>query len=186
MTAIMPGRWTATPEAPFVVFLIGMRINKLWAVHQWMPVLAAMPRMLDELGKRPELGYLGGHTWAGRTFLVLQYWRSVEHLNGYAKARDGHHLPAWTRFNRLVAALGAVGVYHETYAVSPRSYECIYVNMPRFGLGAVEPLKEARGGLAGAEGRMNGARPLVAAQAERERTGTNQYHQGDEEQNKEG
>jgi hypothetical protein len=156
MSAVVPGRWTTVRGEPFVVFLIGMRINRLWALNRWVPVAAAMPRMLKELAQRPELGYLGGHAWAGRTFTMLQYWRSVEHLNAYAKARDHLHLPAWTRFNRLVAASGAVGVYHETYAVSPGSHECIYVNMPPFGLGGIDTLQEASGKLAAAAGRMSG------------------------------
>ena len=32
--------------------LIGMRINRFWAVHHWLPVLLSMPRMLRELGVR--------------------------------------------------------------------------------------------------------------------------------------
>ena len=39
----------------------------------------------------------------------------------------------------------AVGVWHETYTVGPGSYENIYSNMPRFGLGAVGNLVEATG-----------------------------------------
>ena len=32
-----------------VVFLIGMRINKWWKIHQWLPVFLAMPKMIKEL-----------------------------------------------------------------------------------------------------------------------------------------
>ena len=38
-------RLTATLEGDFVVFLIGMRINKPLLVHQWLSVAQAMPRM---------------------------------------------------------------------------------------------------------------------------------------------
>ena len=34
-------RVCAEIEGDFVVFLIGMRINKLWKVWQWLPVVAA-------------------------------------------------------------------------------------------------------------------------------------------------
>ncbi len=44
MTAVIPGRFAARMEEPFAVFIIGMRINKLWAVHKWLPVAKAMPR----------------------------------------------------------------------------------------------------------------------------------------------
>ena len=37
-------RVTAELPGEFVVFLIGMRINKPLRVHQWLPVMAAMPR----------------------------------------------------------------------------------------------------------------------------------------------
>ena len=47
MPKIFPGRFTANFDQPFVVFLIGMRINQLWAFHKWMPVASAMPPMLS-------------------------------------------------------------------------------------------------------------------------------------------
>jgi hypothetical protein len=118
-----------------VVFLIGLRFNKPWKIHKWLPVLFAMPRMLMELEKNPELGFLGAHTWVGRTAIILQYWRSVDHLNAYAKSRNHAHLPAWAAFNRAIGKSGDVGVWHETYKIREGSYETIYVNMPPFGLG---------------------------------------------------
>ncbi|MCB1540667.1 MAG: DUF4188 domain-containing protein [Rhodoblastus sp.] len=154
MSGVMTGRFTAVRDEPFVVFVIGMRINRLWKVHRWAPVVAAMPRMIRELSMQPELGFLGGRTWFSRTIVMVQYWQSVEQLNAYAKARDNAHLPAWAAFNKAVGGSGDVGVFHETYRVAPGSYECVYVDMPRVGLGAVEPLRPAMGALAGAEGRM--------------------------------
>ncbi len=38
------GRHEANIEGDFVVFLIGMRINKPWKIHRWWPVLRAMPQ----------------------------------------------------------------------------------------------------------------------------------------------
>ena len=52
MTRIHKGRWTAEIEGDFVVFLIGMRVNKPWKVHKWLPVFLAMPRMLKELSAK--------------------------------------------------------------------------------------------------------------------------------------
>ena len=49
MARIFADRMTADIEGDFVVFLIGMRINKPWKVHKWWPVFSAMPRMLKEL-----------------------------------------------------------------------------------------------------------------------------------------
>jgi len=88
MPEIRSGRWTARYDAPFVVFLIGMRFNKLWKVHRWAPVMMAMPRMLDELRRQPELGLLGVDAWLGRTLLMVQYWRSFHET--FEVAAGGH------------------------------------------------------------------------------------------------
>jgi hypothetical protein len=111
--------------------------------------------MLKELHQHRELGFLGYHLWPGRTMLLLQYWRSMDALVDYAKARDSAHLPAWQRFNRAVGTDGSVGIWHETYKAGPGSYENVYVNMPSFGLGRVGELVPARGGLQSARGRVD-------------------------------
>lgn len=148
-------RMTARPEGEFVVFLIGMRINKPFHVHQWLPVATAMPRMLDELYRQPDLGLLSHEMWFSRTIILVQYWKSMELLLDYAKSKSSEHLPAWQRFNRTVGTGGAVGLWHETYRAQAGSYENVYVNMPAFGLGKVGPLVEARGGLQSASGRLS-------------------------------
>lgn len=38
MSAPFRGRYTAQLEGPVVVFIIGMRVNRLWAAHRWLPV----------------------------------------------------------------------------------------------------------------------------------------------------
>jgi hypothetical protein len=155
---IRADRLTATLEGDFVVFLIGMRINKPLWVHKWLPVAAAMPRMLKELSRQPELGFLSGELWFSRTIIVLQYWRSMDQLMAYAKNKQAEHLPAWQAFNRTVGSNGSVGIWHETYAASPGSYENIYVNMPPFGLGKCGAVQPAKGGLQTAAARLRAQR----------------------------
>jgi hypothetical protein len=130
-------RCTAQLEGEFAVFLIGARINQPWAVHRWLPVALAMSRMIRELEAHPELGFLGCESYGGRTTLMLQYWRSFDHLMAYARAKDAAHLPAWRAFNQRTRRSGAVGVWHETYVVRPGGYENVYVNMPPFALARV-------------------------------------------------
>ena len=66
--AIIPGRQQAHPEKPFALFLIGMRVNTLWAVNRWGPVAMAMPRMQRELAKKPGAGMLWQKNFSsGRT-----------------------------------------------------------------------------------------------------------------------
>lgn len=168
-----PAPMTAHIEGDFVVFLIGMRINKLRKVHQWLPVARAMPRMLRELGSRPELGLLGHQLWfGGRNLLVVQYWRSTEQLMRYAHDRDAAHLPAWRDFNRRLGKSDAVGIWHETFQVAEGKHESIYVNMPRFGLGMASELVEARGRRRTAAGRLGRGQAGEHEQAgEREQAG---------------
>jgi hypothetical protein len=135
--AVQRGRFTADTDDAVVVFIIGMRINKLWKVHKWFPPFRAMPRMLRELERHPDKGLLGARfAVAGRTITSVQYWRSVEQLEAFARNRDDLHLPAWRAFNASVGGNGDVGVYHETFCVAPGAHESIYVNMPVFGLAA--------------------------------------------------
>lgn len=151
-------RLTATLEGDFVVFLIGMRINKPWLIHKWFPVAQAMPRMLKELGRQPELGLLHAEMWFSRTILLVQYWRSMEQLLAYAKNKDAVHLPAWRAFNKAIGTDGSVGIWHETYQASTGRYENVYVNMPPFGLGKAGVLQPATGGRQSASGRLGAGR----------------------------
>lgn len=155
MANIHPGRFAAQIEGDFVVFVIGMRVNKLLLVHKWWPVATAMPPMLKELMQHKELGLLHVQTFvSGRTLMTLQYWRSSEHLHAYAHMRDKHHLPAWAEFNRRVGGNGSVGVFHETYTVRAGDYEAVYVNMPRMGLAQAGELVPAVGRMQSAKSRM--------------------------------
>ena len=155
MTDIIAARMAARIDGDFVVFLIGMRINRLWKIGKWLPVVRAMPRMVAELGRQPELGLLHARTQFGLPDLMMvQYWRSFEHLHRYATAKDRQHLPAWRDFNRAVASNGDVGIWHETYLVRAGAYEAVYNNMPPFGLGRAGALVPAAGRMASAKGRM--------------------------------
>lgn len=134
MTKLYCQRMTAEIDDGAVVFLIGMRINRIWKIHKWLPVMLAMTRMLKELYGHRNLGFLSHEAWFGRTTMMVQYWKSFEHLNAYAKNADAEHLPAWRAFNRTIGSSGDVGIWHETYIIDHHRYESIYHHMPRFGL----------------------------------------------------
>jgi hypothetical protein len=160
MAKVLEGRFAAEIDGDFVVFLIGMRINRLLLPHKWLPVAMAMPRMLRELARQKELGLLSARGFvSGRTVLMVQYWRSFEQLHAYAQARDKQHLPAWAAFNRRVGGNGSVGIFHETYLVAAGQYESVYANMPEFGLGLAGRVVPAVGRMQSAKtrlGRMDG------------------------------
>ncbi len=157
MPTINPDRMAAEIDGEFVVFLIGMRINKPWKLHKWLPVFLAMPKMLKELDKAgPESGFLGhnGPSLGG----MVQYWRSFDHLEAYARSPDRSHWPAWTAFNkRMKASRGDVGIWHETYLVAPGRYEAIYSGMPPYGLGRVGRLVPATASRQDARTRLSAA-----------------------------
>lgn len=134
------GRFTAQLPDDFVVFLIGMRVNRPLKVHKWVPTFMAMPKMLRWLDEHRDAGLLNWHTAWIKGPAVVQYWRSFEALDRFARAADEPHLPAWKKFNQAVRASGDVGIWHETYQVRAGDYECIYGNMPRIGLGAAGEL----------------------------------------------
>jgi hypothetical protein len=155
MVQIFPGRYSAQSGEPFVVFLIGMRVNRIFSLRKWTRVAAAMPPMLAELKRDPSLGLLHAQFfmyWRGVG--TIQYWRSFEQLHAYAHARNAAHLPAWAEFNRRIGGNGSVGIWHETYTVSQGQYEAIYANMPRFGLAAAAEHLPASGRLESARSRI--------------------------------
>ena len=137
MAQIFPGRFTADTDRPFVVFIIGMRINKPLAFAKWVPTALAMGPMLRSLAQDPESGYLGGEPFLYPSGIgLIQYWRSADDLERFARSPQEPHLKAWQRFNKAVGKDGSVGIWHETYQVAAGAYEAIYANMPRFGLSA--------------------------------------------------
>jgi len=134
---MFPGRHTAHIDGEFVVFIIGMRINRPWKPHKWLPVFTAMGPMVRELEADPDSGFLGAtHGFLAAGPALVQYWRSFEHLERYARSSDARHLPAWHEFNKRVRNSGDVGIWHETYRVRAGDYEAVYGNMPRVGLAA--------------------------------------------------
>lgn len=124
----------ADPPDGTVVMLIGMRINKFWMVHRWLPAFLSMMPMIIEVNKNKDHGYLHSRTWIGRTIIMVQYWRTMDELMKYAHNLDAKHRPGWARYNRDVRNDGAVGVFHEAYVIDPSRIHTVYRNMPLMGL----------------------------------------------------
>jgi hypothetical protein len=157
---VQPGRYTARHDGPITVFVIGMRINRLWRADKWLPVVRAMGPMIGELAQDPQSGFLGAEPMLRnlRTIALLQYWRDFDSLEAYARDREKHHWPAWTAFNKAVGGDGTVGIFHETYVVQAGHHETIYANMPPFGLGRVAGVHPATGSRSAARERMSNAK----------------------------
>ncbi len=136
MATVFPGRYTAATDDSFVVFIIGMRVNRWWALRKWVPTALAMGPMLRTLyTHQQEKGFLAAQTFIyGRGVALVQYWRSFDDLERFARSKDDPHLKAWQRFNKAIGGDGSVGVFHETYKILAGDYEAVYANMPQFGL----------------------------------------------------
>jgi Domain of unknown function (DUF4188) len=135
---VIEGRHTASYEGDLVVFLIGMRVNKLRALRRWLPVARAMGPMLRELMKDPDSGLLAFRVLPGlRQVTLVQYWSSVDKLQAFANDPGRTHRPAWLAYFKESYAGAAAGIWHETYVVPAGARETIYGNMPLLGLGEV-------------------------------------------------
>ena len=157
MANVFPGRFTAQIDGPFVVFVIGMRVNRFWALRKWIPTAMAMGPMLRTLYQHPEKGFLGAQTFFyGRGVVTLQYWRTFDDLERFARSKDEPHLGPWKRFNQSIGADGSVGIFHETYLVPAGQYEALYGNMPAFGLAAAAQHVPATGRRETARRRLGG------------------------------
>ena len=147
MAEIRQGRWTVDIEGDFVVFIIGAQINsKLQALKVLLDLggRRSMNHMLKHLTEHPEKGLLAYKTTAG--FTTVQYWRSFEHLEAFAKSTDDPHVKVWRNYWRRVGKSVRTGIWHETYLVRAGEYEAIYDNMAPVGLGkaaSLVPLAES-------------------------------------------
>lgn len=168
MAKVIPGRFTASTDEPFVVFIIGMRVNKFFAFRKWIATAMAMGPMIRTLYQHPEKGFLGARTFVfWRGVLTVQYWRSFEDLEKFARDKDDPHLASWRKFNKTIGSDGSVGIFHETYLVDAGKYEAVYGNMPVFGLAAATKHVPAVGKRETARRRLGGeSEPAVATPAQ--------------------
>ena len=102
------GRWTAEIDGDFVVFLIGARpsLRHLPSSVRDLGGLRGMKGMLDYLTERPDKGLLGYQLGFPT---IVQYWRSFEHLEAFAKDQDDPHLAAWRTYWKRVGTTDAPG-----------------------------------------------------------------------------
>jgi hypothetical protein len=135
---INPGRWTADIAGDFVVFLLGAEVRDPEQAGPALGLLMAMVDMLAELVQDPTKGLLGFQQFGDIGGVIVQYWRSFEALEAYAKNPSAKHAPVWREWNRLATAeRSSLGIWHEA----------IYENMPVMGLqkaGKPVTISEAR------------------------------------------
>jgi hypothetical protein len=134
MANITSRRMSAEIDGDFVVFLIGARFNSFHMLKTFLDLggRRGMKHMLDYLMERPEKGLLGYQMGLP---VIVQYWRSFDHLEAFANDTSDPHVAAWRNYWKRVGKSTRTGIWHETYLVRAGEYEAIYGNMPPFGLG---------------------------------------------------
>jgi hypothetical protein len=134
MARVNQGRYAGRLDGDFVVFLIGARFSLRNPVRSVLDLggRRGMRHMLDHLVAHPEKGLLG-YQMGFPT--IVQYWRSFDHLERFAKDKDDPHVAVWRDYWRRVGSSPRTGIWHETYLVRAGEYEAVYGNMPAFGLG---------------------------------------------------
>lgn len=141
MANIFPDRYTSQIsmriEEPFIVLILGIRINNFLLFWKWIPAVIASFPMLYTLVRHRAAGFLGGQAtyfWPG--IGLIQYWRSFEDLERFARNKKHPHLRAWRWYNKAIGSSGSVGLWHEAFLIKPGVHETMYDNMPLFGLAA--------------------------------------------------
>jgi hypothetical protein len=153
MAKALPGRLTAQISKhlsePFIVLILGIRINNFWLFWKWIPAAWYSLPMLYTLVRHRAAGFLGGQAtyfWPG--IGLIQYWRTFDDLERFARSKEHPHLGAWRWYNKAIGAKGSVGLWHEVFLVQAGCHEVMYENMPLFGLAAATkpvPVGEDRG-----------------------------------------
>ncbi|KAI8921377.1 hypothetical protein DFJ77DRAFT_449602 [Powellomyces hirtus] len=151
-SGLVKGRTMGVIEGDFVVFMIGNRINEesAWVSGSAEQSGAAMDAMQNELKANPDLGCLHTEYFvstdpSGAHYMAVQYWRSLDQLHAYSRGRMFKHLEPMMKNIAMQRTSSEVGIYHETYMVRAGEYECVYGNMPPFGLGIAGRLERVGG-----------------------------------------
>jgi hypothetical protein len=133
MAKIESGRRMGQLDGDFVVFLIGARLDPKHPLRSIGDLggRRGMRHMLDYLVAHPERGLLGYQMGLPT---IVQYWRSFEQLEAFARDERDPHLWAWRNYWSRVGKQSHTGIWHETFLVRAGEYEAIYANMPPHGL----------------------------------------------------
>eukprot|EP00656_Telonema_subtile_P057833 TRINITY_DN9608_c0_g1_i1.p1 TRINITY_DN9608_c0_g1~~TRINITY_DN9608_c0_g1_i1.p1 ORF type:complete len:302 (-),score=69.30 TRINITY_DN9608_c0_g1_i1:379-1284(-) len=136
--APVKGKWCPQVEGDFLVLMIGIVPHSLWAFWRWMPIVRGMVNMSKDLQTNADSGFLGYEVYVGLQPMIVQYWRSFDHMKKCPA-------PEWASLAQSATGDSSLGVWHETYVIKAGDYEGVYSNMPPYGLGKVGKCVEAKG-----------------------------------------
>jgi hypothetical protein len=166
---ILEGRWTAKLDGDFVVFIIGAQVHNPFRGWRALPLLGQMRSMLADLERDRtagvDRGFLGYQSHGVGPFgVIVQYWRSFDDLERFARQPGDRHAVVWQKWYRAALHKNrAVGIWHESFAVSADRYEAIYQGTPKIGLlKAGRPERVGRRALTARDRLKEGGQPETA------------------------
>jgi hypothetical protein len=133
MAEAVRGRQLAEIDGDFVVFLIGTTPDLKHPVRWFRDVggRRGMNHMLKYLTEHPDKGLLA---YEMSFPVIVQYWRSFDHLEAFARDQSDPHAAAWRTYWKRVGTENRSGIWHETFLVRAGEYEAVYANNARRGL----------------------------------------------------
>lgn len=102
--------------------------------------------MLDHLSENPDKGLLGHQQLSLLSW--VQYRRSFDHLEAFARDTQDPHLAVWRKYFKRVGKSARTGIWHETFPVRAGEFEAVYTNMPDFGLATATGVVPVAGSVA--------------------------------------
>ncbi len=92
-------------------------------------------------GEGPDSGLLSSRTTFGlRGPTVIQYWRSLEDLDRFARGKGTEHTKAWSAFMKsATSTTNDVGLWHETYRTTRGMRENLYFSTGPLGFSEAVP-----------------------------------------------
>jgi hypothetical protein len=127
------GRQMAEIDGDFVVFLIGAVPDLRHPIRTFRDLggRRGMLHMLKHLSENPDKGLLA-YEMGFPT--IVQYWRSFDDLEAFARDTSDPHATAWRKYWARVGQENRSGIWHETFLVRAGEYEAVYANTPLRGL----------------------------------------------------
>lgn len=156
MVKAMPGRFTAQIEGPFVIFRLGIYINRFLLFWKWLPTLISLLPLIRVIARTEATGLLHSFSISyilrGKGF--VQYWQSPDDLESFTHDATSPYFELWRRYRASPGSDGTVGIWYEMFLVEPKKYEVVYDNMPVSGLAAASTHVPAIGRLETARRRL--------------------------------
>ena len=157
---VLRGRYAGEIDGDFCVFHIGVILNGYIPNNELKALGNAFIAMNKELESDPEkYGFYGSTQYVAAnpsvdTVFTVQYWKSQEHLNAYARDLMSKHFPAIQWSSRASKLSAHIGFWHESFTVHAGEYEALYINCPQILLGKAGRVVPATGHKRTARGRL--------------------------------